>query len=270
MAFDDYEKSAEGGTPVELYEFDVSGTVTRFTSSEEDVTYLSNTFTAISIARNNFGQATGERQDNLIIIVPAKESWVQQFIATPPGTSVGLILRRFHTDDPDNEVKVIFQGNVTSVVFSNDGHHAEIHVVPATSRLTQQIPRFNYSGLCNHLLYDARCKISEHNPSFEKFLNISAVTDDLITADGASGFGADFFEAGFVAWSGDYRLVIKQTGDVLKLLLPFQTSPVGHTVRCLAGCKLRVTDCVTKFANILNFGGFPWIPTKNPFSSGLD
>jgi len=53
--------------------------------------------------------------------------------------------------------------------------------------------------------------------------------------------------------------------------LPFSTSPMGQTVKCNKGCKHRVTaDCLNRFANTANYGGFPYVPKKNPFQTGLD
>lgn len=31
------------------------------------------------------------------------------------------------------------------------------------------------------------------------------------------------------------------------------------------GCKHTIDDCKNKFNNVANYGGFPWIPGKNPF-----
>jgi hypothetical protein len=33
-----------------------------------------------------------------------------------------------------------------------------------------------------------------------------------------------------------------------------------------AGCDHLLATCRDRFSNVANFGGFPWIPQKNPFS----
>lgn len=268
--FNDYEKSDENGQPVELYEFMIDAEAFRFTSSESTISSGGVDYRPVAISRNGFGQAMGERPDAMVVSLPTNEDFVKRFILTPPGIVVPFTLRRFHLNDPDLQVKILFRGVVKSVIFVEDGHKAEVHSAPITSAFSRTIPRFSYSGLCNHMLYDARCKIDEHDPAWEKHLHISAVANDQITADGAGAFGADFFVAGFVESGNDFRQVIKQVGDVLTLQLPFLISPLGNTLRCLAGCKLRLTDCRVKFDNVLNFGGFPYTPQKNPFASGLD
>jgi hypothetical protein len=44
---------------------------------------------------------------------------------------------------------------------------------------------------------------------------------------------------------------------------------VGDNVTLTAGCDRTRATCVAKFNNLANFMGFPYIPTKNPYSSGL-
>lgn len=44
---------------------------------------------------------------------------------------------------------------------------------------------------------------------------------------------------------------------------------IGDTVKVYAGCDKLNTTCSTKFNNILNFGGFPFIPQDNPFTGTI-
>jgi len=37
----------------------------------------------------------------------------------------------------------------------------------------------------------------------------------------------------------------------------------------VAGCDHSVSTCAARFDNLANYGGFPFIPTKNPFSTGV-
>ena len=40
---------------------------------------------------------------------------------------------------------------------------------------------------------------------------------------------------------------------------------VGDTIYLYPGCDRTLATCTAKFGNSANFGGFPFIPTKNPF-----
>ena len=40
---------------------------------------------------------------------------------------------------------------------------------------------------------------------------------------------------------------------------------VSDAVTLYPGCARNRETCKNKFNNILNFGGWPWIPLRNPF-----
>jgi len=71
-------------------------------------------------------------------------------------------------------------------------------------------------------------------------------------------------------------LIVAQSGDDLQLLLPFPQSAVGREVILFAGCDHTPEVCDDKFdtpedtdSNLINFGGFAFVPTRNPFQTGL-
>jgi hypothetical protein len=39
----------------------------------------------------------------------------------------------------------------------------------------------------------------------------------------------------------------------------------GTTVTLFPGCDHTLATCSGKFSNTANYGGFPFMPTKNPF-----
>jgi hypothetical protein len=67
----------------------------------------------------------------------------------------------------------------------------------------------------------------------------------------------------------DRRLILSSSGDVLTLLLPFTSSPLGSTVIVFAGCDHTIATCKSKFNNVVNYGGFAFVPTKNIFQTGI-
>jgi len=42
------------------------------------------------------------------------------------------------------------------------------------------------------------------------------------------------------------------------------SAAVGDQVRAYPGCDHSLITCANKFGNSLNFGGFPFMPEKNP------
>lgn len=274
MTFEAYEESTETGQPVELYDIRIGAEVFLYTNNQLPITVSSLTYTPLAISRAKLSlSAEGHSADRLEIRMPGDNAFVRKFVTIVPGKRAILILRRIHRIDAGLEVIVQYKGAVQSVSFSENADIASLQIAPLTAAKSRQMPRLTYQSLCGHMLYDERCKISDTDPAFEKFLIVEAVTAGglVLQLDGANTFGfADFFVNGFVEYLGDFRLITAQAGELCTLLLPFNTSPLGIVVRCLAGCKHRGGDCKNKFDNYINFGGFPMIPTKNIFRTGLD
>lgn len=278
MTFNANETGVETGQPIELYEFVIGADRTRMTSSENDVTLTTTleTFEAEAISRGRIVEEVGDPTSNkLEVRLPAAHDFVQQFRSIAPGQRATLTLFRLHRADlgGSEDRTQIFKGTLRNVSYTKDGRVAIIQVLSITSAYSRPTPRRTYQGLCNHMLYDSRCTISKDDPSFRHIGACTGVSGDTITVTGVAAFNAltDFFEAGFVEFNSDFRTVVAQSGDVLTLIAPFLTSPLGSNVIVRAGCKHRIsTDCDSKFSNLDNFGGFPYVPKKNPFTSGLD
>ena len=203
--------------------------------------------------------------------MPASDPFALNYVDSVPGRRASLTLKRFHRNDlPNPETIVVFKGTVAGIRFVDDAQTVKLTVIPITAANSRPLPRMCYSNLCNHMLYDARCGIQETAAAWQKTLTCTAASSNVITVPGSGAFGSDFFEGGFVQCEGDYRLIVDQSGDNLVLFTPFSISPVGKTVKVNAGCKHRLAeDCRDKFNNLVNFGGFPFVPLKNPFEVGI-
>jgi hypothetical protein len=269
MSYDAQETSTESGQPLELYEWALGATTYRFVGSELPYTLSGSIYSPESIDRSDIANSADDKADRIEVRMPSSNAFAQNFTSNPPGSTATLTIRRVHRTDGANEAKIYFKGVVHGVGFAEEGKQAVIMVVPLTSQKSKMVPRYTFQSLCNYALFDADCKVSEATYSHD--LTCSATSADTITLTGAGVFGADYFEAGFLEYAGEYRLCIAQSTDVLTILLPFATDPTGFVVKARAGCKKRLaTDCNLKFSNAINFGGYQWVPTKNPFETGLD
>lgn len=270
MTFPFFETSQESGDPLELYEFRLGTDTFDFVTSEDEIfiTALGKTFDPEVISRKRVVMSTDNKIDRVTVSVPGDNLFVTKYIDIVPGQRATLTIFRLHRSDVDQDTIVVFKGIVQAVTFKKNNKVAELLVLPLTAASTRTTPRFTYQNLCNHMLYDSRCKIAES--AFEFNFTVTAVNGNIVTVPGAAAQGADFFESGFIQFGNDFRLVKAQSGDDLTLSIRFVTDPLTQTVRVQAGCKHRlITDCQDKFANVDNFGGFPFVPRKNPFE-GLD
>ena len=271
MTFDALETSRESGNIVELFRFTEGAVITRLTSFNSDIIFAGLLYTSIQIQRTEVQASIEDSVNELKITMPQSHPIPAAFIPNVPGRLIQIEVLRAHADDPAQESLLVFSGFIAQVTF--DGNlEATLTCSPNTAVFKRSGPRFNYQGLCNHVLYDSGCKVDR---ALFKFTGtVIAEGDRSIEVAGLlAAEGADWAVAGAVRTpaSGldDSRLVLKQAGDVLTLLNDFAVPVLGTTVDVFAGCAHDITTCDVKFAAILNYGGFPFVPEKNPFNSSL-
>ena len=90
------------------------------------------------------------------------------------------------------------------------------------------------------------------------------------TASGLDAFTADWFTRGLVTFTSGaadgQRIEVKRhaaAGDVVTIELwqPARTPLLpGQTFTIMAGCDKHIGTCRAKFANAVNFRGFPFMP----------
>jgi uncharacterized phage protein (TIGR02218 family) len=271
-SFDTLESSVESSRPIELYQITIGSDAYRYTSAEDEITADGNLFEPIAIARNSIEQGSDSSDRTLSLTVPATNPFAMLFVNVAPGERATVTAYRYQRDESPafDTTVLIFKGTVQSVRFSEDGTVAEIAVRSIETALNRTIPRFSYMGVCNHFLYDQGCKADPS--SFNHIGVVTAETNSVVTVTGASASGLDFVGGYMRPVSvNDFRMILAQSGDQLTILLPFPEALYGGSVQCFAGCDHIIdSDCALIFDNVINFGGFPFVPARNVFETGLD
>lgn len=275
MTFDAQETSLEGGSPVELYTFQNGGTFTRVTPQAEDYQIGGETFLSLEMSRSNPKLSEERAGVQLQINVPDDFAVAQLFNEIVPDERIALQIDRVHLTDGGLERVVFWEGFIINCRFQ--GRTAKLIGEPIQALFGRQIPRRTYQAVCNHVLFDANCTVSK--ASFSDPVSVDSISADGITLvlDSLStARPADtlFYQGGFVQRSnGDKRTILEYTfaTDTVRLLLGFPGLAVGELVTAFAGCNHLVDgDCsASKFNNVPNHGGFPFVPTSNPFNTGL-
>lgn len=270
-SFDALESSRESSRPLEVYRFSLANDEFLYTSSSFDVTRAGETFESIPIKRDRIIIGQAERKRVLTIDVPSDNELAQLFVGIPPGVTGRLTISRLQQDEaPTYATKVdFFHGTISSVNWPSPGV-ARFAVRPNTAAVDNNLPRYTYMGMCNHVLYGPGCDV---NPTAHTFTStVSAVNGNVITVTGAGASGKDF-TGGFVRLSGtggDPRVVLKQDGNDLTLLLPFFSDVTGASVDCLRGCDHVIeSDCALVFDNVIRNMSCRFVPPRNIFSEGL-
>jgi uncharacterized phage protein (TIGR02218 family) len=122
-----------------------------------------------------------------------------------------------------------------------------------------------YNRRCDATLGDARCGVDL--TAYRAAASVVTVVDaaKLVVA-GVSGFATGFFRQGVARFpdgtSADIDDVTAEDDHhVLTLWLPLAVVPAeGSALTLTAGCDKAFSTCKAKFANHLNFRGFPHMP----------
>jgi len=265
MAYEDYETSQAEGQPVELYLLVLGTDIWRMHNSiDETITAGGEDYFPTRISRGSL--KTGE--EAMDIMLPSSHGFPANFTTVAPGQLATLTIFRYHRADP-SDVQVRYKGVVRTVSFTKQGYGATIHVIPLTATFDKMIPDMTYQAGCNHVLFDPKCQVVR--ASFDYLGTPSAAVSNTLTVPGLTASKGDgWATSGYVAYgSFDFRLVLNQSMDVLTLVLPFYDNVVGESVHVYAGCAHDIGICASKFSNEINYGGCPYVPTKDIFRTGI-
>lgn len=265
MSYDTLEQSAAQGRPVELYTFSRGSIAWRFTSADRDIVDVQ-TYKAEVISRGPIEQGSETIRSSLTLNVAHTFAIAELYKIAPPSDVINLLLRQYHYGDA--EFKTIWQGEIVSVGFA--GGDAEIALQPLASNMSTTGLRRCYQKSCPFVLYGADCTV---NPAaFRTTGNVVVVSGLTVTVLEAASKPDGFFDGGYLEWqiSGsefERRFIKTHIGtDILVDVIPLDLG-VGASARLYPGCDHSLATCNSKFSNVLNYGGMPYIPNKNPFGS---
>lgn len=266
MAFDDYEISVESSRPVELYEFSYQGGNLRFTSADRDITYNSVLWRAAAIERTKIDETSDISKAALTLTGPPDWEVAALFDPSPPDDVIGLVLYRLQLTDGTAEA--IWLGRALSGRWPKD--QSEVRCESIYTLMNQPGLRRIYSKNCPHLLYGARCGVSEL--LFQEDVTIDTESGRVIVSSAFATKPDGYYSGGKLIWekSPGYfvRRGIKQhDGNEIIISHTILDIPNGAVVTVLPGCDHTQNHCEPKFANGVNFGGFPGMTRKNPFGS---
>lgn len=124
---------------------------------------------------------------------------------------------------------------------------------------------------CDAELGDRRCGFSLDQPGFSgSGAVLSSAAADTLLVSGLDGFAPGWFANGVLTWTGGALAgradrvidhVARADGTALVLWRESAADPApGDTFAIVAGCDKSFATCKAKFANQVNFRGFPHLP----------
>jgi len=160
--------------------------------------------------------------------------------------------------------RVLFRGSLGEITRTGEAFRAELRGL--SEALNAQGGRV-YHAACSAVLGDGACRFNTVTPGF---------AEDALLFEGLDAFAPGWFTHGrLTALSGAAQglvalMRLDQGGTSRRITLwdalraPVQ---VGDLFRLEAGCDKQASTCRNKFANFLNFRGFPHIPGEDWLSA---
>ncbi len=243
-----------------------------FTDHDDDLEFDGQTFRArAGMDGSALKSATGLSVDNLTVVGALTDAGVTEEDIRA-GRFDGAEARQWLVNWRRPEQRMLlFFGTFGEIVQADRGFEVELRG-PAEA-LNVAMGR-NLLRRCDALLGDERCGVNTADPAYSVEVVVEAATATRITASGLHGFAQGWFTGGKLVWqkgrnaglSG--RLRADQTGPAGERILSlweesaFEIAP-GDLARVMAGCDKLAETCREKFANFLNFRGFPHIPGED-------
>ncbi len=278
MSFSDQETSVESGAPIELYTITGSDTF-YYTSSAEPYVLNGVTFEPVAMKRTVPTVSLKESSGNISIKFPFNNPFAARYLGGVPPSPDRVKIEQVHLGDATQEVNPLWSGSVSSVKFA--GTEATVSLAGRMNALSAQIPSQTYSWMCDHNLYNNQCKVNEATFTFN--FTIVSVSSDGVTVTLSDAGQAQteitsdvaFFNGGtfLTGVDGSQRMGVKfeATGNTneytLVLLVPIDGLAAGQAITFTAGCDKSIDVCIFRFNNVENYGGFPYVPTLNPFTA---
>jgi uncharacterized phage protein (TIGR02218 family) len=252
------------------------GTVLRYTSGDRSIVFGGNTFIAndAQIERGTIHSSIGSEVDQMGIRITASQ------LNLVAGTAIlkSIDQKEWHGADVRVETaymptygdtskgtEIKFIGRVADVPVIEPGY-AELVAKSLFELLASPLPMKILQPSCSHTLYDAGCGVVRATFTESPHSVTAGSTVNKILMN-SSGQVTGFFDLGVVifltgALAGKKFSVKKHTSpNTLNPYVPLPVAPsAGDTFSVAAGCDRLQATCSTKFGNLPNFGGFPYVP----------
>lgn len=163
---------------------------------------------------------------------------------------------------------LVLSGTVGEVSRGPTAFTAEVRGL--ADRLNQPRGRV-YQRSCDALLGDARCRLDATAAALRGAGTVATVRSArTVIASGLAGYASRWFEAGRLVWTSGANAgaavevrAHARAGTLAALdLWEPMSAPIapGDAFQVTAGCDKSLASCRDKFANVVNFRGFPDLP----------
>jgi hypothetical protein len=253
---------------VELYEFSSGAQEFHLTPHEVTVALGGHTYQPCQIERNALALGAEAAKAALDLKLPPDHALVRHLLqAATRGEVNSVVLSVAMRSSPSSTGWTLggvrWMGRVLGVEVGDEA--ARIRCEPAQVSLKRIGLRRLYSRACSHVLYSAACGATPISAAAE----VIRCEGRQVELAGLLPAVAGRLAGGWLQTpSGARHMIVSVSAPQVELLYPANVQP-GDPVLLVAGCDHSLQTCQSRFNNLDNYGGFPFIPIKNPFSTGV-
>lgn len=273
MSYGSIEITEDQGSPVEIVEFIYSGATFLYTTSEVPIVYMANTYVPMQMKRGDIAPTGDATRANITLLVPKDCPVVDIFKFGPPSELVTITVLSNHFGSGD--FITVWKGRITNLDWKEEW--AELNIESAYASLQRMGVRRKYGVGCPHVLYSPVPGCGALRDNFSSEGAVLSLTGLVLSVGEAGGKPDDYYAGGYLQYvnsnkgNTEYRMIRSSVGS--SGFLTLSSAPIGLTaaqiVKIYAGCDHSLSMCANKFNNQVNYGGMPFIPLKNPFSSSM-
>jgi uncharacterized phage protein (TIGR02218 family) len=245
------------------------GTRFGFTDHDRDLSFDNTVFEAATgFTASEIKDALGLSVDNLEVSSALKSDRLNEDdLAAGLYDDAAVEIWRVNWADPEQRV-LMRSGSLGEVRRSGPAFTAEVR---GLAHYLQQPKGRLYQSGCDADLGDARCGVDLDNPAFRGTGTVlAAASGRRLTASGLAAYAADWFTRGLLTFTSGANIgraqevkrhTLAGTATTVELWHPTaHPFAPGDTFTVTAGCDKQLATCRARFANALNFRGFPHMP----------
>lgn len=276
MGYTETDESTQDGQLVLLYKF-VRGDMNWFyNSTANTISHDGQDWEPASISISVLRQSQEIAKNVITLRFAADHELMDQFKGRMPEQQMSVTVLRGHKDVG---YIVAWKGAVSGA--KPDIKYVDLECDPLYIALSADGLPEKFSKNCRYALYGRGCNVDK--TLFAVEATVSLLDGLIMTVPEASAFSDGYFSGGEIALATGYSAMISHhAGTQCTLLRPFYalidlldgttavnsySSEFGASDALIyPGCDLIMTTCQSRFDNLINYGGQPWRPSKNPFA----
>jgi uncharacterized phage protein (TIGR02218 family) len=241
-----------------------------YTDGNAPIGYAGFTYDPYPIKRGRISFSSDLKVDEVTLTF-AKNWGVDNAIRRDVLAGADVQIVRVNRDRPNDDNVILFDGEV------GDTQIDELDVVARCQTLdflNVELPLREYQVACNWRVYDDYCMLDAED--YSVLTTVTSTTRNIFSGTyvaGTSTTGAladEYWTLGYArGMSGLNEDIVRQVtshvGTTVTVVppFPFDFEEGVDEVTLTLGCKHSVDDCEDVFDNIINYGGFPFIPNED-------